>query len=103
MLSTSPGPSRSVGRGGRVVSVGVGIAWGGGICAAPCTSTNVNGNCACSILAAFLISEPVGPLTGKLVQPGSKVAASNIRTGAQSAFRRRGKEDEVMNERTLGI
>src|SRR3954453_12601463 len=103
MLSTSPGRSRSVGRGGRVVGVGVGIAGGGGVCAVPFPSTSVNGNCACSALAAFLISEPVGPLTGRLAQPGGNVAATKMGTVPQSAFRRRGKQAEVMDERALGF
>src|SRR3954453_10765696 len=102
MLSTSPGPSRLVGRGGRVVSTGAGMTGGGGISAARSTSTSVNGTCACSPLAPFLISEPVGPLTGRLAQPGSNVAATKMGTVPQSAFRRRGKEDKVMDERALG-
>src|SRR5205085_5315593 len=98
MLSTSPGPSRSVGRGGRVVSVGAGIAGGGGTCPAPCTSANLNGNCACSALAAFLISEPVGPLIGRVAQPARPNIDIEIKKAPRNKPLRRGTQIIVIRK-----
>ena len=103
MLMMSPGPSKSVGcGGGGAVRFDIARPGGGGKLAAFVTSTSLNGY-SLGLVAACLISEVVGPLDGRLAQPASRVAASTMSTVPRSAFRRRGKGDDIMNERTLGI
>jgi len=97
MLSTSPGPSKSVGCGGIVAKVDTGLAGGGGSVAGFSTSTSVKGYCPGLAAAARRISTPVGPLDGKLAQPVSTMAVVNTQRAPRNEPLRRGTQSVGIN------
>src|SRR5690348_4836308 len=92
MLSTSPGPIRSVGRGGIATSVETAMPGAAGTVAAFSTSTSVNGYWPGFATAACRISVPVGPLDGRVAQPARLNAPAEIMTALRIEPLRRGTQ-----------
>src|SRR3954447_22356669 len=91
IFRTSPGPSRSVGRGGIVDSVEEGIEGAGGSAAAFSTSIKTKGSCpGLEGAAACRISNPVGPLDGRPAQPANDAADATMKLALRNNPLRRG-------------
>ena len=97
MFKTSPGPSKSVGRGGTVAKVDAGNPGGAGRTVGVSTSIRVKGYWPDFGADAWRIWTPVGPLEGKLAQPLSPAAANKTIDTPRNKPLRGGTQEISMN------